>query len=153
MNAAHLHLLFTHLPIVGIVIAILINAYALWSKSDEMKKFTLWAYIVLGIFAILAYMTGDSAEDIMKTYPGITEDITEPHEHLAMAFFTGVMILSILAFAGLYRTKTNEPLLRKFNLYLLILAILVSVLAYFTGSTGGDIRHTEIKEGVYKSNP
>jgi len=37
MNATQLHLMFTHLPIVGLGIAIMINLYSIFNKSDELK--------------------------------------------------------------------------------------------------------------------
>ncbi len=149
MNTAHLHLMFTHLPIVGLGIAIMINIYSLFKRSSELQKLSLWSYVILGIFALLAYLTGDGAEEIIKTYPGITEDIIENHEHMALYFFIGLMISSAAAMLGLYFTKIKKNLLKKLNLWLLIFAILMSVLAFFTGYTGGEIRHTEINNGVY----
>jgi uncharacterized membrane protein len=145
MNAAHLHLMFTHLPIVGLGMAVLINLYALINKSNELKKLTLWIYLMVGIFALFAYFTGDGAEEIIKTYPGISQDVIETHENMALFFFIGLMILAGVSMIGLYIIKTKEILLKKFNLYLLIVAILVSILAFETGSTGGKIRHSEIE--------
>lgn len=150
MNSAQLHLLFTHLPILGLGFAILFNLVALIRKSEELQKLSLWFYILLGIFALLAYLTGDGAEEIIKTYPGITEDIIEPHENFALFFFIGLMVTSALSMVGLYMTKTKVNLLGRFNLVLLIAAILLSFFAVKTGSTGGSIRHTEIKQGEYK---
>lgn len=148
MNNAHLHLLVTHLPIVGLGFAILINLYAIFKKNNELRKLTLWCYTILGVFAILAYMTGDGAEKIIETYPGITENIIEPHENWALFFFIGLMLLSSASIIVLFLTKTNEMLLKKFNLYLLISAFLICFLAVKTGITGGEIRHTEIKQGI-----
>jgi uncharacterized membrane protein len=150
MNSAQLHLIFTHLPIVGLGFAILLNLVAVFRKSEELQKLSLWCYLLLGIFGLLAYITGDDAGKIMETYPGITEELIEPHENIALFFFIGLMITSVLSIIGLYITKTKEYLLKRFNLYLLIAAILLSILAVKTGSTGGDIRHTEIKQGAYK---
>ena len=150
MNAAHLHLVFTHLPIVGLGFAILLNLVAIVRKSEELQKLSLWCYLVLGVFALLAYITGDDAGKIMETYPGITKDIIEPHENVALFFFIGLMITSVLSIIGLYITITREKLLRRFSLLLLISALLLSILAVKTGSTGGTIRHTEIKQGEYK---
>jgi uncharacterized membrane protein len=146
MNGAHLHLIVTHLPIVGLLAAFMLNLYAIISKNDEIKKLSLWAYVVLGIFGLLAYLTGDSAEEVLLTYPGFTEEMIEPHENMAIFFFIGLMIMMAGAFAGLYLSKTKEALLKKFNLYLLIVAILVAFLAVQTGSTGGKIRHPEINQ-------
>ena len=151
MNAAQLHLIFTHLPIVGLGFVILLNIISLfYFKSNEFKKMTLWFYVILGLFALLAYFTGDGAENIMKTYPGITEDMIEPHENMALLYFIGLMITAVVATIGLYISKTNEKLLRKFTIYLLIAGLLLSILAIGTGTTGGNIRHTEIKQGVFK---
>jgi uncharacterized membrane protein len=150
MNSAQIHLLFTHLPIIGLGFAILLNLVAIFRKSEELQKLSLWCYLVLGVFALLAYITGDDAGKIMETYPGITKDIIEPHENVALFFFIGLMITSVLSIIGLYITKKREKLLRRFSLLLLISALLLGILAVKTGSTGGTIRHTEIKQGEYK---
>lgn len=150
MNSAQLHLVFTHLPIIGLGFAILLSLVAIIKKSVELQKLSLWCYLLLGIFALLAYLTGDGAEEIIKTYPGITEDIIEPHESFALLFFIGLMVTTALSMVGLYMTKTKVNLLGRFNLILLIAAILLSFFAVKTGSTGGAIRHTEIKQGEYK---
>lgn len=149
MNPAQLHLFFSHFPIVGLAFAILVNLYSLFNKSHEPGRLSLWFYVVLGIFALLAYLTGDGAEKIMETYPGITENVIEPHENIALFFFIGLMITSGIAIIGLYVTKTKEKLLNRFTLILLIGGILLGILAGITGSTGGAIRHTEIKQGNY----
>ena len=149
MNAAHLHLMFTHLPIVGIGLAVLLNIYAIFSKSNEIKKLTLWFYVLMGGFALLAYFTGDGAEDIIKTYPGISPDMIEDHEHAALFFFIGLLVISTVSLLGLYLIRKKEQLLKKFNLYLLIVAIFVSTIAIKTGYSGGEIRHSEMEKGVY----
>jgi uncharacterized membrane protein len=152
MNNAHLHLIFTHLPIVGLGFAIMVNLYALLKKNIELRKLSLWFYVIIGVFAALAYSTGDGAEKIMETYPGIGEDIIEPHENMALIFFIGLMLTAGVAIIGLYTSKTKETLLKKFNIYLLIASILLSIFAVKTGTTGGNIRHTEIKNGYFNKN-
>ena len=151
MNAAQFHLIFTHLPIVGLGFVFLFNLISVfYYKSNELKKLTLWFYVILGFFALLAYITGDGAENIMKTYPGINEDIIEPHENMAVLFFIGLLVTAAVSMAGLYFSKKNEKILKKVTIYLLIACILLSLLAIGTGTTGGNIRHTEVKQGIYK---
>jgi len=150
MNPAQLHLVFTHLPIVGLGFAILFNLVAIIRKSQELQKLSLWFYVLLGIFGLLAYLTGDGAEDIMKTYPGITENMIDPHENMALLFLIGLMLASALSLLGLYFTMKKANLLKRFSLILLIVGVLLSFLALKTGSTGGAIRHIEIKQGEYK---
>ena len=64
MNSAQLHLMFTHLPIVGLGFIILLNILAFVRKSGELQRIVLWFYLLLGIFALLAYLTGDGAAGI-----------------------------------------------------------------------------------------
>lgn len=149
MNAAQTHLFFSHFPIVGLAFAILVTLYSLFIKDHELARLSLWFYVVLGGFALLAYLTGDGAEKIMETYPGITEDVIEPHENIALFFFIGLMITAVVALAGLYISKTKETTLKRFTIILLIGGILLGILAGITGSTGGAIRHNEIKQGTY----
>lgn len=151
MNSAHLHLMFTHLPLVGLGFTIITSLFAHFWKSDELKKFSLWAYIILGGCAILAYVTGDGSAEIIKTYPGITEKLTEPHEEIAVWFLVGIMALSAIAFTGLFYLKKGKINLQKINLVLLILSLLLSIVAIQTAVTGGKIRHTEIEQGIYKA--
>ena len=107
MNPAQLHLIFTHLPIIGLGFGILLNLIAVLRKNGELQKLALWFYLLLGIFALLAYLTGDGAEKIMESYPGITEDTIEPHENIALIFFIGLMVTSALSMTGLYITRTK----------------------------------------------
>lgn len=149
MNSAQLHLFFCHFPIVGLAFAVLVTVYALFNKNYAIARLSLWFYVVLGIFTLLAYLTGDDAGKIMQTYPGITEDMIEPHENIALFFFIGLMITSFIALTGLYMSKTKVTLLKKFTVILLIVGILLGILAGITGSTGGAIRHIEIQKGAY----
>jgi uncharacterized membrane protein len=149
MNSAQLHLFFSHFPIVGLSFAVLVTLYAVFTQKHEPEKLSLWIWVILGVFALLAYLTGDGAEKIMQSYPGITEEVVEPHESIALYFFIGLIITSLIAIAGLYMLKTKEALLKKFTILLLISGILLGILAGITGSTGGAIRHTEIQKGAY----
>ena len=127
------------------------SLFALCWKSDDLKKFSLWAYIILGIGAVLAYVTGDGSAEIMKTYPGITEELTEPHEEIAAWFLSGILALSAIAAAGLYYVRSGKVKLQKINVAILIIAVLLSVFAIQTAITGGKIRHTEIENGIYNA--
>jgi len=62
----------------------------------------------LGVFGLLAYLTGDDAGKMMETYPGITEDIIEPHENLALFFFMGLMVTSAMSLVFLYITMIKK---------------------------------------------
>lgn len=152
MNGAHLHLMLNHLPVVGLGFVILLNIVAFVRKSDELKKLSLWFYFLVGILAIPVYFTGDSAEEILNTYPGFHEGIAEAHETMALHFLIITSLIAVISFVGLYYSKTSDKFLQKFTLVVFILSLIAAVFAFSTAITGGKLRHPEIENGNYKSS-
>lgn len=151
MNAAHFHLMFNHLSIIGLGFAILLNVIAIFWKSPEIKKYSFGFYIFIGLLSVLAILTGDGAGEIVKTYPGISNDTIEQHETWGYIFFYGLMAIGVLSIGALWFSRKNDLLLKKFNIAALIVAFLVTFFAYRTGTTGGNIRHPEIEQGNYNA--
>ena len=150
MNAAHLHLMFNHLSIVGLGFAILFNLLAIFRGGTELKKLSLWFYILNGLLSVLAILTGDGAGEIVKTYPGISNDVIENHETWGYIFFYGLIAIGVMAIGSLWFSRKNELLLKKLNIAMLVVALLAMFLAFQTGTTGGKIRHPEIEQGIFK---
>ncbi len=153
MNASHFHLIFVYIPVIGLFITAIVNLYALIKKESSIQKLTLWMYIMLGAFVLLAQITGDGAKEIVKTYPGVSEDVIETHENTALFFTVGLLLTCGMAVIGLFKSHTKEYLLKKFNIYLWIMALAILILAAMTASTGSKIRHVEIEQGMYKELP
>jgi len=149
MNAAHFHLMFNHLPIVGLGFAILLNLLAVFGKSQEVKKLSSWFYILIGLLSILPIITGDGAHEILRTYPGISNDAIEYHETFAYIFFYGMLLNGALGIGALWFSRKKPDLMKKFNIVMLIVSIVLLAFAYQTGITAGKIRHPEIEQGVY----
>jgi len=144
--------MFNHLSIVGLGFAILLNILAISIKSDDLRKLSCWFYILLGFLAALAILTGDSAGEIIKTYPGISSDAIENHETWGYVFFYGLLANGILGLGTLWFSRKNPGLMKKLNLVMLVVALAFSILAFKTGATGGTIRHPEIEQGPFKNN-
>ena len=151
MNAAHLHLMFNHLPIVGLGFTMILHALALSRNSNELKKVSCWFYIIIGLLAMIPVLTGDGTEQIVMSYPGISKDAIENHETWGYVFFYGLLLNGALAAATLWFSREKPDLVKKFSFALLIVAFVLTFFAYQTGTTGGQIRHPEIlKQGPLK---
>jgi uncharacterized membrane protein len=150
MNAAHFHLMFNHLPIVGLGFAILLNILAVFGKSPEVKKLSCWFYILVGALSVLPIITGDGAHEILKTYPGIDNDAIENHETWAYIFFYGLILNGILSIAALWFSREKPDRIKKLSIATLIIALVLTFFAFQTGTTGGKLRHPEIEQGIYK---
>jgi uncharacterized membrane protein len=142
--------MFNHLPIVGLGFAILLNLFAVFGKSQEIRRLSCWFYILVALLSILSLLTGDSAGDIIRSYPGISNDAIESHENWGYIFFYGLLVNSLIAIVALWFFRKNEGLMKKLNIAMLIVALMVAFLAFQAGMTGGKIRHPEIEQGILK---
>ncbi len=152
MNAAHFHLMFNHLSIVGLGFAILFNLVAILRKSEELIKLSCWFYVLIGLLSVLAVFTGDGAGEIVKTYPGISNDAIEYHETWGYIFFYGLVAVGVGSLAALWFSRKNAILLKKINFAALIIAVLFLFFAYQAGTSGGRIRHPEIEQGAFRKS-
>jgi uncharacterized membrane protein len=66
MNAAHIHLMITHLPIVGAFIGLIILLFAYLKKDANVKTAAYLVFIVCAIGASIAY-TGNLGGKIRHT--------------------------------------------------------------------------------------
>jgi phosphoglycerol transferase MdoB-like AlkP superfamily enzyme len=146
MNTAHYHLILSHVPVIGMAFALMLNIWSLLKNSHDLKIATLLLYAISGLFAIPVYFTGDGSERIIKTVPGITESLIEPHEETALYFFIGISIIAAISIAGLLFGKKSKMFLHRVTFIVMILAFINSYFAVVTAYSGGKIRHTEIEK-------
>ncbi len=152
MNAAHFHLMFNHLSIVGLGFAIIFNLYAIIRKNEELIKLSCWFYILIALLSVIAVFTGDGAGEIVKTYPGISNDAIEYHETWGYVFFYGLIALGVSSLKALWFSRKNIILLKNINIATLVLAVIILVFAYQVGTSGGKIRHPEIEQGTFRKS-
>ncbi|MFC4870763.1 hypothetical protein [Negadavirga shengliensis] len=148
METTHWHLLLNHFPIIGTVIGtlILISGYLL-KNNPVVKQTAMGVFIFSALAAIPAYLTGEGAEELVEKIPGVTEQIMDTHEDQAIIFLIAVLILGGLALITLVSSYLKSKAAAA--LYMVVLAASVGIcfLAKQTGTTGGEIRHTEIRSG------
>jgi len=148
MNAAHLHLLVNHFPIVGNVFSVLFLAWALIKKKKELMQMALGFTVFIALTGYVSDFTGGNAEDQVKNLPGITKDAIEEHEEAAdwaLDFLYGTGASALLAL--ILFTMNKNP--AKIFIYLtLALALFTSTVLFRTGYLGGLIRHPEISMSV-----
>jgi hypothetical protein len=144
MNAAHLHLVITHLPIFGSILGTVVMAQALWTRTNPTKIAAYTLFILSAIGASVAYLTGEEAEETVEGIPGVAEGMIEQHEEFAMFALVGMLLLGFASIAGLLLTLRKSPLTRTTAIVIWLLSLVSFGLAVRTGYLGGQIRHTEI---------
>ncbi|MBI3849934.1 MAG: hypothetical protein HY298_06540 [Verrucomicrobia bacterium] len=148
MNATHLHLLLNHIPVLGTVFGLGLLVFALWQKSDELKKAALGAFLIVALLAVPAYLTGEPAEEVAKPLPGVSKPIIEQHEDAAVVAFTGIVVLGVGALVGLILFRRGKVVPVWYGLVMLAASLTASGLMLWTANLGGQVRHTEIRPGA-----
>jgi Domain of unknown function (DUF5666) len=73
MNAAHLHLILNHVPVLGVVFAGLLLGTALWYRSAQFQRVALVAMVGSALVAVPVYLTGERAEEAVEHVAGVSE--------------------------------------------------------------------------------
>ena len=147
MNDAHWHLVVNHLPIIFPIVGVIVMITGLISKSEAVKR-TAFMIFILGAFgAIAALSTGEGAEEVVENIKGIQESYIKSHEETAEIFAILSYVLGGISLIGLWASFKQKTFSNIIVIVSLLFALVVLFFAEKTGTTGGEIRHTEIRNG------
>ena len=148
MNDAHLHMVVNHFPIIGTIFGLGILVTGMILKNNSVKNTAYILFAVAAIFAAFSMGTGEGAEELVEDMPNIGHQIIHEHEEIAEKF---AVILYVTGFFGLISLFTSYKKYRfatLFSFITLALAIVAGVLTKSVGTSGGEIRHTEIRTNI-----
>jgi uncharacterized membrane protein len=145
INWAHVHLIINHLPVIGILGAILLLLYSLIRKSDEVRMVSLGVFVLIALMTLPVFFTGKAAVEAVKNLPGVTETVVGRHEEIASLALVLMEILGAAALGALFLYRRSGALPKWFIAAVLVLSILTAAIVGLTANLGGQIRHTEIR--------
>jgi uncharacterized membrane protein len=134
-----------HFPIVGTIVAIGILIAGLLNKNQSIINTAYVLFIIGAVFGILSMNTGEGAEELVEDMPGIGWKIIHEHEELAEKMALLLDLLGILSLVGFYFQYKNNPKHKLVSYAILILGIASLFVIQKVGTSGGEIRHTEIR--------
>lgn len=144
MNWPFLHLSLNHFPLIGLFFVLALLAAAWIRRSDELARAGFLALVVLAVFAIGVYLSGEPAEEAVEHLSGLSETRIEAHEEAALLAFIGMEILGVVALAALL-LRRSDARFRGWIGGVGALTVLVAALMVWTAHRGGQIRHPEIR--------
>lgn len=145
MNDAHLHLVVNHFPIIGTILGLGILITGIILKNNTVKSTAYFLFIVAAIFAAFSMGTGEGAEELVEDMPSVGKQIIHEHEEMAEKLAIILYILGTISLAGLFLNYKKRAKAQLVSFVALIVAIVGVFFAQQTGTTGGEIRHTEIR--------
>lgn len=147
MDLTHIHLLLNHFPTIGYIIGGGLFALALVTKSDDLKRASLVVLLGIALIAIPTYISGNGAQDGIKSLPGISRSLIEEHEGAAMVGIAFMEFTGAFAWLGLWQFRRLARI-PDWNLAVILVLTVVSLgLMIRASNLGGEIRHEEIRAG------
>lgn len=147
MSQAHIHLIFNHVPIVGSLFALVLLGAGLLLKNIDLTRAGLVAVLAAGVLCLPAQLTGAGAAKIVQDMPRVSRALIQGHAAAAEQGFWVLESAAALALLALLLFKNASPRARPLaGLALLATGLSFGLLAR-AGNLGGQIRHTEIREG------
>ena len=148
MDPAHLHLIVNHVPILGTLFALVLGAYGAARRQPDVVRAALLALVVVGVASVVATRSGEGAEEVVEDLPGVSERVIHEHEEAAEVANYAAIALSILALGVLVWRRRQPDVGLAPTAVLLVGTALVFGLMARAGNLGGQIRHTEIRDGT-----
>lgn len=145
MNDAHLHLVVNHFPIIGTIFGLGILITGLIFKNQTLKNTAFVLFIIAAAFGFASMNTGEGAEEIAENLPGVSDQLIETHEELAETFTFVLYVTGLLSIISLFLAYKKNALEKFTTLATVGVAIIAVFFAQQTGTSGGEIRHTEIR--------
>jgi Ca2+/Na+ antiporter len=145
MNWAHIHLILNHIPLIGIGFVILLFLVALFRRSNEMINVALIFVIIVALWAIPAYLTGEPAEEVVEHQPGISENLIHEHEEAAEIAFIFVEVVGGIALIALIARRYARKVGHLLTIITLLGLIVGGGLVAWVANLGGKINHPEIR--------
>lgn len=146
MNDAHLHMIVNHFPIIGTILGLGILISGLILKNNTLKNTAYVLFIIAAIFAAFSMGTGEGAEELVEDMPGIGKAIIHEHEELAEKLALLLYILGGFSLFALVLNIKNSPKEKLISFFVLGIATVSLFLIQKVGTSGGEIRHTEIRD-------
>jgi hypothetical protein len=114
-------------------------------KSEILKRAAYSLFLLGAVATIAASLTGEGAEEVIEGIQGIDKRFIKTHEESAEIFAILLYFLGGISIVGLWANWKGKSI----SHLLTIVAIALSLVALFyarqTATTGGEIRHTEIR--------
>ncbi|MCC7222490.1 MAG: hypothetical protein IT273_02105 [Chitinophagales bacterium] len=145
MDYTYWHLVLNHLPTITPIIGLLILIGAWVARNETAKQI---GYLVLLFGAISAFpssFTGEQSEEIVEHLPDFDSQRIHAHEEAAETFVVMCYILGAAALLCWWASWKKKAFANMLGIALLLYLLVVLFFARRTGTSGGEIRHPEIR--------
>ncbi len=151
MNDAHFHLVVNHLPIIFPIAGLIVLAVGIGFKAEIVKRTAYFIFCIAAITAAIAMNSGEGAEEIVEHLPGVTEHLIHEHEESAEFFALLSYVFGVFSLFALWSSWKKNSYNTVLSYIIAFFAILLIFIGKQTATSGGEIRHIEIRSSAAKN--
>jgi len=148
MDAAHLHLMLNHLPVLGTIFGLLLVMAGLALKKPDLRSAALVTLVLAGASSWPAFATGHEAEEMVEGQANVSDAAIEAHEEAAEAANIAALLMAVLALAGLVAGAKQAKAAPALTGVVLVAALVVTAAMTRTALLGGPVAHPELRSGA-----
>ncbi len=145
MNDAHYHLVVNHFPIIGTIFGLGILIVGLVFKKETLQTTAYVLFCIAALTGFLAMYTGEGAEELVEDLPSVGHRIIHEHEEIAEKFAILVYALGGFSLLTIFLNAKKSSFAKMVAYFTLLLALVATFVGKEVGTSGGEIRHTEIR--------
>lgn len=145
MNAAHIHLMVVHLPVVLCPLVLVLLAWGQLRHNDVYLRQGYTILILCAAAGVVAFYSGPSAFELLQEKLVAERDLVEDHAAIARAAFIVTLVGGVLALQALLQFAQEEPPARWLRTTILMTTLLACYLMAWSAHLGGQIRHPEVR--------
>lgn len=145
MNDAHVHMVVNHFPIIGTIFGLGILITGIVMRNNVVKNVAYVLFCISAIFGFASMFTGEGAEEIAENLPSVTDQIIHEHEEMAEKLALVLYVLAGISLLGLYLNFKKHAKANLVSYFAFVVALVAVFFGKQTGTTGGEVRHTEIR--------
>lgn len=151
-NLVHYHLLLNHFPTVGTLVALALFIAALIGKREDLTKASLGIFLIIAILTLPVYMSGKSAEKLVKDQEGVSAVAIEAHQDAAFFAFILMQLTGAASWLALWHYRRTAKPGRGVLPAVLVLSLITFGVMARAADMGGEIRHSEIVSDTATAN-
>jgi uncharacterized membrane protein len=142
---AHLHILVSVFPSVGLVFVLGLFIAAFITNHEFTKLTCLVLFGILGLLAIPTYLSGDGSMAALAQDPRISPAMVASHRNWAFAALAALVLTGAVAWIELWRYRRVGKLSDQALNAVLGLALVTLLLMIVVGELGWEINHFELR--------
>jgi len=145
MDAAHLHLMINHLPILGTPLVAGLLIWGMIRQSRDVLRTALGAAIVVAALSYPVFLTGEPAEEKVEDSAWLQERLVHEHEERAEAGLIAILLTGALGAVVLWQSRGGRGIPTTTTGLTLAGLLISSGLFGWSALAGGLIRHDELR--------